>query len=292
MQGMHNWKVVPICADQRRDIHREDLIRGGHFRRCRTYKGGGGYDQFPYLAHRRGLVDDPDKASVQFIVQLYGCNLDCPYCYVTREGVWGTPVQYTSREIVDAWLDARWSHGCNVFHLMGGAPALQLRSWPGLLHHLHWGLQDWRGTPMVFHPAAIFHSDLMLSEGEYRPDVLAQLDWPGVLLAVNIKGVDRASWEANTRQPYPEALIQKNLATLRDALPAERWYVTFTNIPEGQQQQFLMEHDLAWQDHFSIGVIDYEASSYVDNRPWGGKRVPYTPDTMRDVHLPPWFGYV
>ena len=26
----------------------------------------------------------------QFVVQLRGCVLNCPYCYVTQDGVWGS----------------------------------------------------------------------------------------------------------------------------------------------------------------------------------------------------------
>ena len=264
------WNVVPICADQMRDVNPEDLIQGGHFRLCHTYKGGGGYDQFPYLACKRGLVPHPDQASKQFVVQLHGCNLDCPYCYVTREGVWGTPVRYTTRELVAAWESARDSHGCNVFHLMGGAPARRMPQWPDLLYDLAWGWRKPDDSPMIF------HSDLMLTEGTYQPEVLDSLDRPGVLLAVNIKGVDQASWEANTRKPYPADLIHRNLAAVSDRLSAERWYLTFTNVPGGLQRQFLLDQGLEWQDSFSIDLIDYAATPYVDSRPWGGKHVPHT----------------
>ena len=88
---------------------------------------------------------------MQFVVQLYGCNLDCPFCYVTRRGVWDTPIKVSTDALVRAYALS----GANVFHLMGGAPALQMKFWPELLDALG--------------PDILFHSDLMLTETRYDP---------------------------------------------------------------------------------------------------------------------------
>jgi hypothetical protein len=65
------WKVVPISKYQQLDVNHLVLLDGGAFRKCNTYKGGGGYDQFPAICERRL----GKRLHQQFIVQLYGCNL-------------------------------------------------------------------------------------------------------------------------------------------------------------------------------------------------------------------------
>ena len=46
------WKVVPICDYQKLDVRPEDLLDSGDFRKCETYRGGGGYDQFPKICKK------------------------------------------------------------------------------------------------------------------------------------------------------------------------------------------------------------------------------------------------
>ena len=252
---MHRWQVVPISEQQRLDVRPTDLVERGDMRVCNTYRGGGGYDDFPELAQKHGMVDDPDHASMQFVVQLRGCNLDCPYCYVTRAGVWGEPVRYTTDELVDAYRRAVESHGVNVFHLMGGAPALQLKHWPELLDALG---ED-----------TIFHSDLMLSESRYDDDVLMELDRPNVLLAVSVKGVEPVEWYANTRKLMDFDLVSYNMRAINELLPRERWYLTFTNVTPDNRREFMARHDVDY--HLNIDLIEYDALPFVDDVPWGGR---------------------
>ena len=116
--GVTMWKVVPICEAQKLDVRQADLLNHGHFRKCDTRRGGGGYDQFPSICHRRY----GRELSHQFVVQLYGCPLRCHYCYVTLSGIWGRWEPYTTEQLMMAFLDS----GQEVLHLMGGAPAIYL----------------------------------------------------------------------------------------------------------------------------------------------------------------------
>ena len=260
---MHKWKVVPISNNQLKDVSSEDLVRGGDFRICQTYKGGGGYDRFPFIAAERGLVSNPELANRQLVVQLFGCNLDCPYCYVTRSGVWGKYTEYPTGELVDIYHEAQAQNGANVFHLMGGAPALYLRHWPELVDYLC--------------PSTLFHSDLMLSESLYTQYILRKLDHDGVLLAVNIKGTTPEEWLANTRKPMNEELIRKNLSALKTHLDPARWYLTFTNVTEDRQRAWVEDFEVVDQYYYNIDLIDYNAVPFVDSVPWGrvrgGKRI-------------------
>lgn len=249
------WKIVPISKNQLLDVNDSDLIENGHFRLCQTYKGGGGYDQFPYIAVQHGLVESPELANRQFIAQLYACNLDCPFCYVTRSGVWGEYVIYNTEQLIQEWINAKITHNVNVFHLMGGAPALQLKYWYEIIELLE--------------NNDIFHSDLMLSESYYQTNTIKQLNKPNVLLAVNIKGTNKEQWEQNTRKPYNERLLEYNLNQILDNLDSNRWYITFTNIPKINSEQFIEKYKLYNQINFSIDLIDYNAVDFVDSIPWG-----------------------
>jgi len=249
---MNTWPVVPICDYQKLDVRPEDLLEGGLYRKCETYRGGGGYDQFPAIAEKRLGV----QAHQQFIVQLYGCPLDCPYCYVTRSGVWNPFVTKTTEQLVAAYV----ASDQQVFHLMGGAPAIYLYQWPELICKLP------RGT--------VFHSDFLLTEQEYSPKALAELysvqPFRKALFAVNIKGVTPEDYEKNTRKPFKAELFWANLNRLVEH--EINFYITYTNPDEKFRAAF--EYKLKYhfgsgilEDSFVIPMIDYDATPFVDIRP-------------------------
>ena len=251
---MTNWPIVPISQNQMADVRPEDLRHGNLFRVCDTARGGGGYDHFAQIACDRHMVTHPNDARIHFIAQLYGCPLDCPYCYVTRAGVWGTPKMYDTKELVYLY---RMAEGrANVFHLMGGAPGMFMEHWPELIKEL-----KVRGD--------LFHSDLMLCEKKYYPEVLKQFNESNVLLAVNIKGTTPIEWFTNTRKRLDEKLFEYNLRMLNKYVAWDRWYITFTNVPVQRQDDFIKKHDLWGQHYYGIDLIDYEALPLVDSVPWG-----------------------
>lgn len=259
----HSWKVVPLSEGQLKDVRSEDVLDGGLFRKCETYRGGGGYDKFPTISESYfGIAHHS-----QFIVQLQGCNLDCPYCYVTREGVWGQAERISTATLVEAFQRAHYTHGVTVFHLMGGAPALQLKHWPELITALH-AVCDFNW---------VFHSDLMLSEGHYDAGTLTALHQSGglVLFAVDIKGLTAEEHFRNTRKPWNPSLFWYNLELLeRYSVP---YYFTFTNISEVNCIAFWEKYTVRWptrvmrrqKESFQIDLIDYDALPFVDRVPWG-----------------------
>lgn len=255
---MHEWKVVPLSTAQLLDVSPEDILEDGLYRRCDTYKGGGGYDKFPAIAlSRLGRTD----CNRQFVVQLQGCNLDCPYCYVTRAGVWGAATRVTTTQLVDAYCRS----GETVFHLMGGAPALQMKWWDEILDDLDNGSNS-----------PVFHSDLMLSEGVYDPAVLESLAASNEysLYAINIKGTTTPEWIANTRKKVDWDLFWENWRKVQAA--GLNAYVTFTGCDDRNLSTFwaLAEiegiHDQWRDDSYVIDLIEYNAVPYVDEREWGG----------------------
>lgn len=248
---MFYWPVVPICDAQKLDVNPADLLFMGTYRKCNTYKSGGGYDQFPVIWKRRyGYA--PENIGDQFVVQLRGCTLNCPYCYVTRDGVFGQPIAIPTHDLVRSFELSR----CGVFHLMGGAPALYLEHWPELLKELD-------GRP--------FHSDFILNEKPYDKGVLREIaSFPNQLHAVSIKGEDAQAYKRNTNTEVDPSLILDNLTALVDAgIP---FYITFTGmLPEAVEafkraMEYLFYTIDIFQDSFSIDLVEYQALHYKDEQ--------------------------
>lgn len=250
------WPVVPLCELQRLDVRDEDLLEGGLYRKCNTYRGGGGYDQYPVIAEARF----GRRYIEQFVAQLQGCPLRCPYCYVTPEGVRGIAVHVTTSDLVASFKQSKQE----VLHLMGGAPALYLQHWPELL--------DLLGSDVPF------HSDFLLCEGVYTKQMIRQVCRDNCLYAIGIKGIDHWSWQRNTGldMPYPDRLILHNLLQIFTAGEPKNFYFTFTNLVDAIAQEylnwlqgvFLHEHCLDItpfiRDYFCIDLIKYNAIGGAD----------------------------
>ena len=244
---MFEWPVVPICEAQKLDVSPEDLLNGGLYRKCRTYKAGGGYDKFPFIYKRRYPESDVPNLDEQFVVQTQGCPLQCPYCYVTKRGVNGEAKFIPTADLVADFH----ASGCGVFHLMGGAPALYLEHWEEILHKLN-------GKP--------FHSDFLLCEKPYAPEVLSQIALYGRQLhAVSIKGKDPEQYRKNTGIAPDFHLMKSNLYKLVESgIP---FYITFTGMTINDVADF--KYDWAdfevFKDAFSIDIRDYNALHWEGN---------------------------
>lgn len=241
---MFHWPVVPICEAQQLDVDPNDLLLMGVYRKCNTYKSGGGYDQFPEIWKRR-YGTAPENLGDQFVVQLKGCTLNCPYCYVTKDGVNGTPIRIPTHDMVRSFELSK----CGVFHLMGGAPALYLEHWPELLRELN-------GRP--------FHGDFILNEKKYDSGLLREIaSFKNQLHAVSIKGEDVQAYRRNTLTEVDPALIMANLTALVDA--NIHFYITFTGMSDEAIESFkkAMEYPFytvdIFRDSFSIDLVDYDA---------------------------------
>ena len=236
---MFRWPVVPLCEKQLRDVSTDDILEGGDFRKCNVYKGGGGYDRFPYICERRL----GKKFSNQFVVQLKGCPFKCPYCYVTNEGIWGKAKEYTSLALIKHFINSKQE----VFHLMGGAPALYIEHWPELLD--------------LMPEDKVFHSDLLLLEKPYTTDWLTRIDRPNTLFTVSIKGATASSFKENTGIHFNEELFWANLNFIVHS--NINFYITFTNpdiYTYAFQSKLIKRYgsDIL-RDSFSIELIKYKA---------------------------------
>jgi uncharacterized Fe-S cluster-containing radical SAM superfamily protein len=246
----YKWKVVPLCEEQLLDINPQDVLCNGLFRKCDVYKSGGGYDIFPKLFYKRkGYHTNP----TQFVVQLYDCHLRCPYCYVTPNGIWNEPVELTSKELVEAFVET----GLDVFHLMGGSPALYIEYWPEIIDML-----DNYGQ-------FIFHSDLLLTEKRYNRPLLKAISQENCLYAVNIKGVTSEDYKNNTCMELDSSVFWLNFYDL--VVCDVPFYVTFTN-PDMNNYEIFCDHVRnvlgpgVLEDAFVIELKEYKAVSAFVNK--------------------------
>lgn len=217
------FPIMPLCKAQLKDIRPEDLLFGGLARSCNTYRGGGGYDQFNKIYNKRYNVCISPK---QFVVQLKGCPLRCPYCYVTTEGIEGTAVNITTEDLLYMFKTS----GLQVFHLMGGAPALYLDQWKDIAYDV-----------------PVFHSDFLLVEQKYRPEDL-----------INIPGLHAVSFKE--RYLYTKEhikLMWSNLATLLNC--GVNFYITFTGKDEFSKEIKERFGTTILKDSFTIELINYKA---------------------------------
>jgi len=236
----YTFKVAPLCDRQKRDINERNILDNGLYRKCNVYKGGGGYDRFPAICKKRLGYAYQD----QFVVQLYGCPLRCPYCYVTPEGVFGNYVEVSDADLAEAFIESRQ----DIFHLMGGAPALYIEGWGSVIEGLS--------------PEKIFHSDLLLVEKEYSDDVLRAIKRENTLYAVSIKGLGD-EFKANTGVPLNAALFWRNLSRVVES--GINFYLTFTGLSPRSVQVFRDEcerrgyPERIFADSFSIEIVQYKA---------------------------------
>lgn len=260
----YKWKVVPLSHGQLTDINEQDIVENGLYRICDIYKGGGGYDRFTHYLKRKYKLN-PNNHHKQFIVQLFACPLDCPYCYVTRQGVWGDFVEKTTDEIVYSFLSTE----LRVFHLMGGAPALYMTHWVSLIKELYKNM-----------PNVIFHSDFMLCENYYNEGVLKTLKNSKCcqLYAINIKGLTPKEWQLNTRKEFDSDRFWYNWLLLQELkIPC---YITFTGVKrKGLPEFWELAKDKGidinfWKDKsYVIPIINYNAIKYVDSIPWANIKI-------------------
>lgn len=241
---MYNWQVMHLCDKQLRDINPTDILNNGLYRKCNTYKGGGGYDKFPAIYENR--TNQKGNYNEQFVVQLKGCPLRCPYCYVTLDGVHNGEFSLISTDqLVKDFKDSKLP----VFHLMGGAPALYIDYWHEILDQLN--VDD------------AFHSDLLLLEGKYSRDIIEKLaTYKNSLYAVSIKGSNNTEFKTNTGVDFNEKMFFNNLDIIVEYnLPI---YLTFTGMSNESIDVFkkvVVQRygESILKDSFAIQLVKYEA---------------------------------
>lgn len=132
-----------------------------------------------------------------FVVQVAGCPLRCPYCYVDNLDV---GFRISIEELVGIYADFRECiPELNVFHLMGGCPGRYAHLWPLIRAELDKaGFRD-----------TVFFSNVILVE----ETVHGACPWRHIplrsVIAVCLKGTSFSNFVENTqRNLFQEALVE------------------------------------------------------------------------------------
>lgn len=232
--------IVPICKNQLLDVKQQDLIENGLYRKCNIYKGGGGYDKFPAICKQIYNIE----TDYQFIVQTKGCPFECPYCYVTKQGVNGEAFYLSVEEIVKAFEKSN----LNVLHLMGGAPALYIESF----------------KEFILPENKVFHSDLLLVEKEYKQEHFELQS--KAIFAVSIKGQTQDEYLENTGKQVDIFFMLQNLNVLIKS--GVNFYFTFTGCEiEGSLTNLIISFfgKEIFKNSFKINIVNYEATKGINN---------------------------
>lgn len=157
-----------------------------------------------------------------FIVQVAGCPLKCPYCYVDNLK---TDLFMTADELVDKFIsfkkevELRFSIKVNVFHFMGGAPALYCDFWKELRDSL-----DEHGLKEV-----ILFSDVILVENYFTK----KTPWEYIylhhfIITGCLKGTNKENFIINTGFD----LFQQALVELKNYIYFKNFYLTLIGFDE------------------------------------------------------------
>ncbi len=170
----------------------------------------------------------------------------CAYCYVTPDGIFGKYVEVDIDDMVKAFIKSK----LDIFHLMGGAPALYIENWKLIIDRI--------GSEKVF------HSDLLLIEKIYSMKTLKKINQKNALYAVSIKGIG-AEFEEKTGAIFNSDLFWHNLNKVVNS--DLNFYFTFTGLSQQSIENFKKEckikldnyNELIFDDSFAIEIVEYEA---------------------------------
>ncbi len=210
-------KIGPV---QLRDVENSTglVYHDEYYRLCEVVKSDKAFDNrgdcSPYrMASLFG--GDWRDYNYHFIVQVAGCPLSCPYCYVDNFKI---DLQISIAALVNDFVEFRemirslYSIDVRVFHLMGGAPAVYAECWPEIRHAL-----DALGQEDV-----ILFSDVVFVENRYfgkQPWDYLGLDM--FVLTGCLKGVNDKNFYLNTGRD----MFDTALAEMSNYVDADNFYL-------------------------------------------------------------------
>lgn len=242
--------ISKIGELQRKDIEDSSgiVLYDDYARICTVVKPNGGIgDRSPYrMAEMFG--GEWQDYNNQYVIQVAGCPLDCPYCYVDNleEDTYWTAVSVVENFLAFRWqFRAEYHESLKVLHFMGGAPGIYCAFWPELRAEM-----DLCGLENV-----ILFTNVILVEWRLR----GVLPWHFMTLHNFVvegclKGTSRKNFIRNTRCD----LFEDAVSELREYVPYENFYLTLINYDkDGLSRVYRLIDD---QRVDFLEVVEYEAT--------------------------------
>lgn len=183
-----------------------------------------------------------------FIVQVAGCPLKCPYCYVDNLKA---DLLMTAKELVSRFIkfkketEPKFNIKLKVLHFMGGAPAIYCEFWKELRNSL-----DKKGLKDI-----ILFSDVILVENYFfknKPWKFLKLHH--FILTGCLKGTNKDNFIKNTGYD----LFQQSLKELKNYLSAKNFYLTLIGF---DAKNLLEIYKIIPKDKIDfLNIINYEVT--------------------------------
>ena len=182
-----------------------------------------------------------------FVIQLSGCLLDCPYCYVDNLE---KDTSFSAISMVELYKAIRrealtnFGVSIKVLHVMGGAPAVYCEFWPELREEL-----DSQGYDNV-----VIFSNVILVEAIAGVEPWLHMNLPRFIVEGCLKGTNRENFKQNTNR---DLFVLAKLS-LKEYLPLENFYLTLLNHDEADLPWVYSQIDPSRVD--ILKVVEYEAT--------------------------------
>lgn len=245
--------ISKIGEVQKRDIENDQdmgiVCYDEYARICTTNTGSRRDigDRSPYRMARLfgGMWQDYNN---QYVIQVAGCPLDCPYCYVDNleENAHWTVASIVNNFLAFSQMAVDFFHEpLNVLHLMGGAPAIYCSFWPKLRAEM-----DSRGLGNV-----VLFTNVILVEWRLRNvQPWDFMNLHNFIVEGCLKGTNRENFVQNTGHDlFDDAIIE-----LRRYAPLTNFYLTLINYDEAGLPAVYERIDFQRVD--LLKVIEYEAT--------------------------------
>lgn len=159
-----------------------------------------------------------------FVIQLAGCPLDCPYCYVDNLG---EDTHFSEISLVELYKTIRFealtkfkAH-VKVLHVMGGAPAVYCEFWPKLRMELD-ALGPY-GEDVI-----IFSNVILVENWVYGVEPWRYMNIENFIVEGCLKGTNRRNFMDNTGHDLFGAAVRE----LFYYVPYENFYLTLISHDE------------------------------------------------------------
>lgn len=185
-----------------------------------------------------------------YVIQLAGCPLDCPYCYVDNLEA---NTYFSAVSLVESYKAVRFEASTKfgvslkVLHVMGGAPAVYCEFWPKLRMEL-----DEQGLDDVI----IFSNVILVENWFHGVEPWLYMNIQNFIVEGCLKGTNRKNFIRNTGHDLFGAAVRE----LFHYIPYYNFYLTLIGHEEDDLPVIYQWIDPERVD--TLQIVKYEATKF------------------------------